>query len=276
MKNVILINGYGHLGRTISKKLKNHSLYVPLIIEQNESKASEAVQDGYKVIHADGSSAKLIATLCQKDNIIAMLTLTSSDIDNIYFILNAKSVYVKPIIYSRINHIALKAQYRATKVDGTVEPYAIVNEKAFTYLYKHSQEEKKSITFLGYTHKSKHICQTLKEAGIEIHIYDVDDERIQHARHDDFKIQKLITTHQDSIPLLSDTIAVCAMNEEAINVYYSITLRANGFEDKIIALSDSKEDNRKLFLAGVNKIFDMYEESANQLIEMIENHQKKG
>ena len=276
MKNVILINGYGHLGKTMSKKLKNHSLYVPLVIEHEESKAKEALHDGYQVIHADGSSAKLIATLCQKDNIIAMLTLTSSDIDNIYFILNAKSVYVKPIIYSRINHSVLQAQYRATKVDGTVEPYAIVAKKAFTYLHKHSQEEKKSITFLGYTQKSKDICKALKEAKIEIHIYDVDEERIQNARHDGFAIQKLITTEQESISLLSDTIVVCSMNEESINVYYSITLRANGFKDKIITLSYSKEDNRKLFLAGVNKIFDIYEESANQLIEMIENHQKKG
>jgi hypothetical protein len=65
------------------------------------------------------------------------------------------------------------------------------------------------------------------------------------------------------------------MNEEAINVYYAITLRSNGFKDKIIALSDTKEDNRKLFLAGVSKIFDMYEESATQFIEMIKANDKE-
>jgi hypothetical protein len=60
------------------------------------------------------------------------------------------------------------------------------------------------------------------------------------------------------------------MNDEALNVYYAITLRANGFSSEIVALSDSKEDNRKLLLAGVSKIFDMYEESANLFIELIE------
>ncbi len=64
------------------------------------------------------------------------------------------------------------------------------------------------------------------------------------------------------------------MNEEALNVYYSITLRANGFTSQIVALSDSKDDNRKLLLAGVSKIFDMYEESASLFIDMIEKNEK--
>ena len=65
------------------------------------------------------------------------------------------------------------------------------------------------------------------------------------------------------------------MNDEALNVYYSITLRANGFKDEIVALSDTKEDNRKLLLAGVSRIFDMYEESASQFVEMIENNARE-
>jgi hypothetical protein len=74
---------------------------------------------------------------------------------------------------------------------------------------------------------------------------------------------------------MSDSIAVCAMDDEALNVYYSITLRANGFTDEIVALSDTKEDNRKLLLAGVSRIFDMYDESASQFVEMIENNVKR-
>jgi len=68
------------------------------------------------------------------------------------------------------------------------------------------------------------------------------------------------------------------MDNEALNVYHSISLRSKGFEGEIVALSDSKEDNRKLILAGVHKIFDMYEESADLFIEMIEkesSHKEK-
>jgi len=103
MQNVVVINGYGHLGATIAKKLKIHKLYEPVIIENNETKANKAFEDGYKVIRADGSSAKIIKELYNKDNISAMLTLTSSDIDNIYFILNAKSIYKDSTVYTRMN-----------------------------------------------------------------------------------------------------------------------------------------------------------------------------
>lgn len=60
------------------------------------------------------------------------------------------------------------------------------------------------------------------------------------------------------------------MDDEALNVYYSITLRSGGFKEVIVALSDSREDSRKLLLAGVSKVFDMYEESADRFVELVE------
>lgn len=270
MQNVVIINGYGHLGTTIAKKLKIHKMYEPVIIENDESKASAAVQDGYQVIHADGSSAKIIHDLYQRSNITAMLTLRSSDIDNIYFILNAKSIQKESVVYTRMNQVELHAQYLATKVDGIVEPYDIVDSKAFHYLQKHSEEEKKNIFFFGYTHKSSHICKMLKEEGVEVSIYEIDATRYESAKGDGFTNVILIDTKNNTAPDVKDGIAVCAMDQEALNVYYAITLRSNGFASEIVALSDTKEDNRKLLLAGVSRIFDMYDESASQFVEMIE------
>ena len=66
MQNVVIINGYGHLGSTIAKKLKDGKNYEPVIIEQDDEKVAMALQDGYDVIHADGSSAKIIKELYQK------------------------------------------------------------------------------------------------------------------------------------------------------------------------------------------------------------------
>ena len=93
------------MGTTIAKKLKIHKNYEPVIIEGDELKAAMAQQDGYTVIHADGSSAKIIKTLDQRKNIVAMLTLRSSDIDNIYFILNAKSIQRNAVVYARMNQV---------------------------------------------------------------------------------------------------------------------------------------------------------------------------
>jgi voltage-gated potassium channel len=224
------------------------------------------------VIHADGSSAKLIKTLYQKGKITAMLTLRSSDINNIYFILNAKSVQVNSVVYARMNQVELRPQYEATQVDGLVEPYDVVDTKAFHYLKKHNEDNKKDIFFFGYTHKSRHICKMLKEEGIEVIIYEIDNESYESAKNDGFSNVILIDKASSEAPDINHGIVVCAMNDETLNVYYTITLRANGFSDEIVALSDTKEDNRKLLLAGVSRIFDMYDESASQFVEMIENN----
>lgn len=275
MRNVVIIKGYGHLGATIAKLLRLHHIYQPVFIEKDEHKAKMAMEEGYKVIHADGSSAKLIETLHQRKNIAAMLTLSSSDINNIYFILNAKSVQSDSVVYARLNKVELRPQYKAARVDGLVETYSVVDTKAFYYLKKHSEEEKKNIFFFGYTHKSSHICKMLKEEGIELTIYEIDGESYRSAKSDGFTNAILIDSKSSEAPEIHEGIAVCAMNDETLNVYYSITLRANGFKDEIVALSDTKEDNRKLLLAGVSRIFDMYEESASQFVEMIENNARE-
>lgn len=271
---VVIINGYGHLGVTIARKLQIRAIYEPVIIESEEDKVALAREHGYKVIRADGSSAKLVTDLYRAENIVAMLTLTSSDIDNIYFILNAKSVYSDAVIYARMNRHNLKRQYLATGVEAILEPYNVVDSKALSYLKRHHEENKRGIIFFGYTHKSKHLCQMLRDEEIEITIYETDRERYEGAKRDGFISAVLIDEgHQEyleHIKTLKGYMVVCAMKEDAFNVYYTISLRSGGFKDEVVALSDSKEDNRKLILAGVSRIFDMYEESAERFIELIE------
>jgi len=275
MHNVVIINGYGHLGKTIAKKLKIYKKYEPVIIEIDEDKANLAMDDGYNVIKADGSSAKIIKMLYERGNIAAMLTLRSSDIHNIYFMLNAKSVEADSVVYARLNQNELRAQYEATKVDGLVEPYEVIDTKAFHYLKRHNEENKKNIFILGYTHKSSHICKMLKDEGIEVTIYEIDDESYEAAKNDGFSNVIYMDKKSSQTPDIQNGIVVCAMNDETLNVYYTITLRANGFTDEIVALSDTKEDNRKLLLAGVSQIFDMYDESASQFVELIENNVRR-
>ena len=175
-----------------------------------------------------------------------------------------------------MNKIDLRQQYEDTKVDGLIEPYHVIDSTAFHYLKKHNEDKKKNIIVFGYTYKSKHICKMLKEENIDITIYEIDHESYETAKSDGFSNVILIDPKSDAVPQIHNGIVMCAMNDEALNVYITITLRANGFPDEIVALSDTKEDNRKLLLAGVSRIFDMYEESASQFVEMIENNVKKG
>jgi len=275
MRNVVVIIGYGHLSITVARKLRADKRFEPVIIENNETQATLALNDGFNVIKADGSSVKLIKELYKKDNILAMLSLTSSDIDNIYFILNAKSIYRDCVVFSRMNHSYLLPQYKASGVNEVIEPYSVVDNKALYYVKKHSVEKGKVVVF-GYTHKSQQLCKILKNEGESVTIYVKSEESHQKATDDGFNDVFYVNYEQskylDEIPLHKEDMVVCAMDNEALNVYHCISLKSNGFEGEIVALSDSKEDNRKFILAGVHKIFDMYEESANLFVEMIENN----
>ncbi len=115
--------------------------YEPVIIENDANKAKDAIKDGYQVIHADGFFEKLMNMLLQKGNIVAMLTLRSSDIDNIYFILNAKSLTHNSRIFSRMNQVELRPQYKASKVYGLIVPCAVIDQKIFSFLGIHIKAE---------------------------------------------------------------------------------------------------------------------------------------
>ena len=278
MKNVILINGYGHLGKTIAQKLENSTKYDTAIIENDEMKAAMAQNDGFYVIKADGSSARLIEELIEKDNVISMLTLRSNDIDNIYFILNAKSIHQECMksckVFARMNQTYLLPQYLASGVDGVLEPYSHVDTRALRYIKNKRGDINHKAMIFGYTHKSKELCRILKDEGISMLIYENIEANQQQAIEDGYDKVFFVdferARYLEDIPFASYKMIACAMNNDALNVYHAISLRSDGYQGEIVALSDSKEDNRKLKLAGVTKIFDMYEESAVRFIEMID------
>ncbi len=278
MKNVVLINGYGHLGKTIAKRLEKDKKYKPAIIEIDSDKVSMAQNDGFYVIHADGSDAAMIEELSKGENIVSMLTLRSNDIDNIYFLLNVKSVHKKCTntysIFARINQPYLRPRYLNTEiVDDVVEPYSQVNTRALRYITSKQININQEAMVFGYTNKSMELCKILKSEGLSIIIYENIEANKQQAVDDgfekvffvDFKRDKYL----DDIPFDSYKMIICAMNSDALNVYHALSLKSSGYHGEIVALSDSKDDNRKLKLAGADKIFDMYEESAMRFIEMI-------
>ena len=277
MKNVVLINGYGHLGKTIAKKLESSTKYESAIIENDEVKAAMALNDGFYVIKADGSSATLIEELIEKDNVVSMLTLRSDDIDNIYFILNAKSIHQECMksckVFARMNQSHLLPQYLASGVDGVLEPYSHVDMRALRYIQNKRSDINQKAMIFGYTHKSRELCRILKDEGISMLIYENIEANQQQAIEDGFEKVFFVdfqrAKYLEDIPFASYKMIVCAMDNDALNVYHAISLRADGYGGEIVSLSDSKEDNRKLKLAGANKIFDMYEEGAARFIEMI-------
>jgi len=268
LENVVILNGYGYLGSCIAAYIKEKTNYNCVVIEENKEKSSRAFDASHVTIYGDGSSVEIMKKLYKHErNIVAMLTIKSSDIDNIYFILNAKSYNKNATVFSRISHQHLASQYNAIGTDRIIEPYAIIHNRAYHYIINQLQQNNRlKVSVFGYGQKSKSLVEMCIRSGIDIEIYD----NVERNDNQVMKINFEDEAHLETLKALSHNLIICAMDDEAINHYLAISLKVNPFHGKIIALSDTKQKNRQLKLAGADVIFDLYDESAKAFVTQLD------
>jgi voltage-gated potassium channel len=268
LENVVILNGYGYLGSRIAYYIKEETNYNCVVIEENKEKSSKAFDSSHVTIYGDGCSAEVMKKIHKhKKNIVAMLTLRSSDINNIYFILNAKSYDKETIILSRIYHNHLASQYNSIGTDKIIDPYAIIHNHAYQYILNQLQKNNKfKVSVFGYGQKSKNLVDMCIGSGIEVEIYDNVKRHSENVRLIDFEDER----HLNILKGLCNNLIICAMDDEAVNHYLAISFKVNVFNGKIIALSDTKQENRQLKLAGADVIFDLYDESAKEFIAQVD------
>ncbi|HIO96275.1 MAG TPA: hypothetical protein EYG67_05575 [Campylobacterales bacterium] len=275
MDNVIILNGYGYLGSRIAYYLSQSKIYNCVIIEENKEKTNRAINNAQVIIYGDGYSHEIMKQINKRENILAMLTLKSNDIENIYFILNAKSYDKNAVVFSRITHQHLLSQYQSIKTDRIIDPYAIIHNRAFSYAkhYLKNSKEAKVVLF-GFGKKSRNLAEKLKVHSINIIIYENCREHHTRAKELGFANVELINfedeKHLNTLKSLNNNLIICSLDDEALNHYLAISLKVNTFHGKIIALSDTKQNNRQLKLAGADLIFDLYDESAKEFIHYLD------
>ncbi|CAA6818836.1 MAG: Potassium voltage-gated channel subfamily KQT; possible potassium channel, VIC family [uncultured Sulfurovum sp.] len=273
LDKVVILNGYGYLGSRIALHIKEHTNYNCVVIEENKEKISKAFDSSHLTIYGDGCSVEVMQKIYKhKTNILAMLTLKASDIDNIHFILNAKSYARNSIVLSRITHKHLSSQYNSIGTDKIIDPYEIIHNRAYHYIINQLQQNNRlKISVFGYGQKSKNLVDMCIGSGIDIEIYDNVERNDDKVMQIDFEDEG----HLETLKELSNNLIICAMDDEAINHYLAISLKVNPFNGKIIALSDTKQTNRQLKLAGADVIFDLYDESAKAFIAQLDEIGKK-
>ena len=267
LENIVVLNGYGYLGSRIAYYLHHETNYNCVVIEEDEEKSKKAFESVHLTIYGDGCSVKLMDKLYKQDNIVAMLTLKHSDIENIYFVLNAKSYDRQSVIFSRITHPHLISQYNSIGTDMVIDPYAIIHNRAYHYIVNYLKENPDTkISVFGYGQKSKGLVDTCIKSGIDIEIFDHKERDNQEVKLINFEDNK----HLETLNKLNRNLIICSMDDEANNHYLAISLKVNEFHGKIIALTDTKQKNRQLKLAGADVIFDLYDESAKEFIEKLD------
>ena len=268
LENVVILNGYGYLGSRIAHYIKEETDYNCVVIEEDKEKSNKAFDSSHLTIYGDGCSVEVMKMIYKNEsNIVAMLTLKSSDIDNIYFILNAKSYDKNSILFSRISSKHLSLQYESIGTDKVIDPYEIIHNRAYHYIINLLQKNNRlKVSVFGYGQKSKHLVDMCIGSGIDVEIYDNVERNEGHVMPIDFEDEK----HLETLKGLSNNLIICAMDDEAINHYLAISFKVNEFNGKIMALTDTKQKNRQLKLAGADVIFDLYDESAKEFIVQLD------
>lgn len=69
---------------------------------------------------------------------------------------------------------------------------------------------------------------------------------------------------------MQESIAFCALEDDAENIFLCISLRAAFNNLVIIALAKNKESSNKLFMAGANKVIPIVQTTADIIVEMLD------
>ncbi len=129
---------------------------------------------------------------------------------------------------------------------------------------------KEQIFLFGYGKFGRSIADDLVEHDAEVVLIESDEERYHEAlKTHRFDRCLLMDVTDDAaleeLPVRVNEQLVCVMDDDHLNVFLVLSLRAIFPKSRILAISDSIHATRKLKMAGANKVIDLYAISANRI-----------
>jgi len=125
------------------------------------------------------------------------------------------------------------------------------------------------VVLFGYGKFGVNIADTMQTHGATIILVEEDEERYRRALDHGFQECHLIDVTLDEalegLPVETEDQLVCVMDDDHLNVFLVLSLRALYPQNRILAISDSIHATRKLKMAGADKVIDLYAVSANRI-----------
>jgi len=136
-------------------------------------------------------------------------------------------------------------------------------------------EKKDKILLFGYGRYGEQIAKQLRNSNYELYIAEYDKKNLKHASMDGFEHILVVDIENDEelTNILLDNgfkKIFCAFDNEEENIYLTITFKAIFHKVEIISICESKESERKLKLAGADKVIDTMEAAANRIFFILE------
>ncbi|BCD68204.1 TrkA family potassium uptake protein [Nitratiruptor sp. YY09-18] len=132
-----------------------------------------------------------------------------------------------------------------------------------------------NILLFGYGRYGEQVAKNLALEGYNIIVAEENKNALKNASDDGFENLYVLNIHNDA--QLTDIImdnriekVFCAFDDEEQNIYLTITLKSIFRQIEVIAICESKETERKLKLAGANKVIDTMVVAANRLFYVLE------
>jgi len=132
----------------------------------------------------------------------------------------------------------------------------------------------KEVLIFGYNEYAKEIAANFEHDKFNVYIYVLTEGDLNSAHNDGHKVE-LVELDDEWLDIgknfqLEEVIAFCSLNDDAQNVFLTISLRAEYKELHIVSLATSKDSADKLRLAGANKAIPKLETTANAIVESLE------
>ncbi len=135
--------------------------------------------------------------------------------------------------------------------------------------------KKEKILIFGYGKYGQFVAKDLRLKNYDVYIAEYNKRNIKRANEDGFNKVILVDIENDNelLQILYDNgfkKIFCVLDNEEENVYLTITFKAIIEDIEVISICESRKSERKLRLAGVNKVIDIIELAANRLFFLLE------
>jgi len=128
------------------------------------------------------------------------------------------------------------------------------------------------IVLFGYGTTGTKIYEMLSANFSKVTVVDKDERHIEKAKNDGIVTSYLVDITNDSELEelgLNGKILFCAMDEMSLNIFLALSLKSITHDSILLSISTSAENTRKLKFIGVDKVIDIYESSANRIVDII-------
>ncbi|BAF72529.1 potassium channel family protein [Sulfurovum sp. NBC37-1] len=125
-RSFLIICGYGQMAKMFFRQ-KNEKIDNYIILDKDPKRVEQAHKDGYQAIVEDASRFETLKKFNVEHSNITVLSLTGSDVENIYITLNAKSISRRIRVIARVNNMNIVSKFKYAGADHLLMPNQVAN-----------------------------------------------------------------------------------------------------------------------------------------------------